>query len=69
MRYVIKPIEGKYYVFMKDRHGNLYDTMRHYDTRQKARDFVALMKGQSELCAAYEKHLEETIRAKRLKGV
>lgn len=37
MTYFAELCMGKFYVVGLDRHGNTYDTMRHFDTRELAK--------------------------------
>jgi hypothetical protein len=45
VKHTIKFINSKYYVFIVDSLGNLYDTMRHFETHKQAVSFIIRDRG------------------------
>lgn len=45
MKYLIKKIDNKFYVFTQDQYGNLFDSMHHFLSKAKAIEFIKSLKG------------------------
>lgn len=51
--------KGKHYVYRKDNRGNVQDTMHHFDTKEKAQDFINNQKGVKKLKKFLKKRVEK----------